>query len=237
MQKNSLVWASIILATGIFLLGKSIKSGIVKFKEMDRTVTVKGLSEREVKADKVTWPLIYKEIGNNPSDMYTNMEKKNALVIAFLKAGGITEQEIIVNPPTITDRQADNYGNEIMNFRYKDTSCIIVTSNNVDRVRSLIRKQKELMKQGIALLTDEYENSITSIQYEFTGFNNIKPAMVEEANKNARTTAKKFAEDANSKVGAIVSAQQGQFSIENRDRNTPYIKKIRVVSTIQYSLE
>ena len=111
MQKNSLVWASIILATGIFLLGKSIKSGIVKFKEMDRTVTVKGLSEREVKADKVTWPLIYKEIGNNPSDMYTNMEKKNALVIAFLKAGGITEQEIIVNPPTITDRQAENYRN------------------------------------------------------------------------------------------------------------------------------
>lgn len=236
MKIKTEIIAAAIIAVGIMQLGISLKQGIVKFKEMDRRITVKGLSEREVKADKVTWPLLYKELGNDPSAMYTNMEIKNQKVISFLKAGGITEDEISVNPPTINDRQADNYGNEIMKFRYKATSSIIVTSKNVEKVRNLIRRQTELMKQGIALVSDEYGDK-NSIQYEFTGLNKIKPEMVEDATKNARITAQKFAEDADSKLDKIITAQQGQFSIENRDENTPYIKKIRVVSTIEYSLE
>ena len=236
MKIKSEIIAAAIIAVGIILLGTSLEDGIVKFKEMDRRITVKGLSEREVKADKVTWPLIYKELGNDPSTMYASMEKKNQKVVLFLKAGGLTDSEINVNPPTINDRQADNYGNEIMKFRYKATGSIIVTSKNVDKVRALIRRQTELMKQGVPLVSEEFGDK-NSIQYEFTGLNKIKPEMVEDATKNARSTAQKFAEDADSKIDKIITAQQGQFSIEDRDANTPYIKKIRVVSTIEYSLE
>ncbi len=235
MKTNTQILSAAIVALGLVLTGIAVRSGIVKFKQLDRVVSVKGLAEREVKADKVTWPLTYKELGNDPSQMYSTLEAKNAKVVAFLKSAGIGDDEISVNPPLITDRQADNYGNEIMNYRYKATSVITVTSGNVDKVRQLMRRTAELMKQGIAIVSEEYGNN--AISYEFTKLNSIKPAMVEEATKNARSTAEKFAADSDSKIGGIRTATQGQFSIEDRDANTPYIKKVRVVSTIEYTLD
>ncbi len=235
MKQNEKIISAIIIAAGIVVMGFALRSGIVTFKDMDRKVTVKGLSEREVKADKVTWPLVYKELGNDPAEMYKLLEYKNRQVVAFLKSAGIKDDDISVNPPVITDRQADNYGNEIMNYRYKAKSVITVTSSDVDKVRSLMRRQSELMKQGIALVSEEYSN--TTVSYEFTGLNKIKPEMIEEATKNARATAQKFADDSESSLGDIRSAQQGQFSIEDRDSNTPYIKRLRVVNTIEYSLK
>ena len=235
MKQTEKIISAIIIAAGIVVMGFALRSGIVTFKDMDRRVTVKGLSEREVKADKVTWPLVYKELGNDPAAMYQLLVYKNRQVVAFLKSAGIKDEDISVNPPVITDRQADNYGNEIMNYRYKAKSVITVTSSDVDKVRSLMRRQSELMKQGIALVSEEYSN--TTVSYEFTGLNKIKPEMIEEATKNARATAQKFADDSESSLGGILSAQQGQFSIEDRDSNTPYIKRLRVANTIEYSLK
>ncbi|MBQ4460638.1 MAG: SIMPL domain-containing protein [Bacteroidaceae bacterium] len=236
MDKSSALLPSAIIALGIVVLGFTVRSGIVTFKDRDRIVSVKGLSEREVKADKVIWPLVYKDLGNDPAEMYRQLEKKNQKIVTFLKSGGLTDSEISVNPPTIVDRQADNYGNEIMNFRYKATSVITVTSPNVDKVRALMNRQAELMKQDIAIVGEEYGGS-NSPSYEFTGLNKIKPEMVEEATKNARITAEKFASDSGSELGDIRSASQGQFSIESRDASTPFMKKVRVVTTLEYTLK
>lgn len=234
METKGIIGAAVITAVGMIIMGMSIANGIVTFKDRDRTVVVKGLSEREMKADKVTWSLTYKEIGNDPAVMYNLLEQKNAKVVAFLKTAGVSDKEISINPAVISDRQADNYGNEIMNYRYKATSVITVTSNDIDKVRQLMRRQAELMKQGIAIVSDEYSSNV---RYEFTGLNKIKQDMVEEATKNAQATAEQFATDTKSDLGDIRSAQQGQFSIEDRDSNTPYIKKIRVVNTMTYSLK
>lgn len=234
MKANDKILPALLIAVAMMIAGFALRSGIVAFKDMDRKVTVKGLAEREVPADKVTWPLMYKEIGNDPAEMYDRMDEKNKKVIAFLKSAGIKDEDISVNPPVISDRQADNYGNEIMNYRYRATSVITVTSSEVEKVRQLMRRQSELMKQGIAIVIEEYGNN--NVVYEFTGFNKIKPEMVEEATRNARATAEKFAEDSDCKIAGITNAQQGQFSIENRDANTPYIKKVRVVNTVEYRL-
>lgn len=234
METKGIIGAAVITAVGMIIMGMSIAKGIVDFKDRDRTVVVKGLSEREMKADKVTWSLTYKEIGNDPAVMYNLLEQKNAKVVAFLKSAGVSDKEISINPAVISDRQADNYGNEIMNYRYKASSVITVTSTDIDKVRQLMRRQAELMKQGIAIVSDEYSSNV---RYEFTGLNKIKQDMVEEATKNAQATAEQFATDTKSGLGDIRSAQQGQFSIEDRDSNTPYIKKIRVVNTMTYSLK
>lgn len=235
-MKNERLISSLIIGVALVIAGTALRSGIVTFKDRDCQVSVKGLAEKEVKANKVTWPLVYKEIGSDPTAMYSTMEQKNTQIVKFLKAGGLTDEEISVNPPIVTDRQADNYGNEMLSYRYKATSIITVTSTNVDRVRTLMRKQTELMKQGIALVAEEYgtENRVT---YEFTGLNDIKPQMVEEATKNARETAEKFAADSQSRLGKISHASQGQFSIEDRDATTPYIKNVRVVVTMDYQLD
>ncbi len=234
-ENKSNIITACILALGLLFGGLAIRSGITTFKDRDRQVTVKGLAEREVKADKVTWPLTYKEIGNDPTEMYNLLEHKNKIIVEWLKSGGVKEDEISVNPPRIMDRQADNYGNEQMRYRYKAISVITVTSKSVDAVRALMKNQSVLMKQGVPIVSEEYGND--NVSYEFTGLNEIKPAMVEEATKNARTTAEKFAADSGSKLGGIFHATQGQFSIEDRDANTPYIKRIRVVNTIDYYLD
>lgn len=234
MKDKNLLFA-VIIALGLAILGADIASGLRSFRTGERIVTVKGLAERDVMADKVVWPLTYKEIGNDPVVMYKVMEEKNQKVVSFLLQGGVQTHEISVNPPTIIDRQADYYGNEIMNFRYKATSVITVTSSEVEKVRKLISDQAVLMKEGIALVKEGYSES--PMVYEFTGLNGIKPEMVEEATRNARLTAEKFAEDSDCKLGKIRSANQGQFSITDRDATTPYIKHIRVVNTIQYELK
>ena len=109
MKQTEKIISAIIIAAGIVVMGFALRSGIVTFKDMDRRVTVKGLSEREVKADKVTWPLVYKDLGNDPAAMYQLLVYKNRQVVAFLKSAGIKDEDISVNPPVITDRQADNY--------------------------------------------------------------------------------------------------------------------------------
>ena len=215
---------SVILAIGLLLLGICIKGGFDSFAERDRSVNVKGLAEEEVPADKVTWPLVYKSLGNDLGALYD-----------FLKEKGISETEISINAPEIIDLKADRYSNqENTAYRYNVTSVITVTSNKVDLIRDLVTEQGELLKRGIAVTGGDYRYNI---QYEYTGLNTIKPKMIEEATKNAREAAEKFAKDSDSKLGKIRHAYQGQFSISDRDANTPYIKKVRVVTTIDYSLE
>ena len=223
------------MAMAIVIFGTIIRSSLDRFADKERVVTVKGLSEREVPADKVVWPLIYKELGNEPAEIYQRIEKKNATVIDFLKKHGLSDEEIMQNPPQVKDSFADSWSHENIVDRYVASSVIIVSSTHVDLVRTIMQKQAELMKMGIALITEEYGSNM--VKYEFAGLNDIKLEMVEESTKNARATAEKFAKDSDSELGKIRRATQGQFSISNRDNNTPYIKNVRVVSTIEYYIK
>ena len=196
---------AIILAVGLSLAGVFVRNGLSEFSSRSRVVTVKGLAEMEVKADKVTWPLTYKVLGNDMVSLYNEIEESNAKIIAFLKSKGVKENEISVNAPEIIDTKAERYNTTVQPYRYNVTTVVTVTSKHVT--------------------------------YDYTSLNDIKPKMIEEATKNARTAAEKFAKDSESSLGSIQRAYQGQFSIENRDPNTPYIKQVRVVTTIDYSLE
>ena len=233
MKTNRIVEAS-ILAFAIIVLGFNLKAGIDHFVDKDRRVTVKGLAEMEVPANKVTWPIVSKEIGNDLPSLYSKINSTNAAIKRFLIAGGLTESEISVNAPVVIDMNAERYGNNQSGYRYNITSVITVTSSKVDLVRKILARQGELLKDGIAIVSGDYDNRI---RYEFVSFKAMKPKMMEEAIANAEKTAQQFATSSKSKLGKIVSADQGQFSIDDRDSNTPYIKKVRVVSTVTYALK
>lgn len=230
----SRVTESVILAVGIVILGKFIKQGIDGFTNKDRVVTVKGLAEKEVDADKVTWPILTKELGNDLPELYERINVTNAKVKDFLKQHGVKDAEISVNAPVVIDLNADQWNNNQRSFRYNITSVVTVTSSNVKLIRSIIARQGELLKQGVAVVDGGYENRIS---YEFVAFREMKPEMMKEAIRNAELTARQFAESSNSELDKIMRADQGQFSIEPRDQNTPYIKKVRVVTTVTYSLK
>ncbi|TGX82251.1 SIMPL domain-containing protein [Palleniella muris] len=234
MCKNEGIIRSAILAVSIVVLGLSIKAGIDNYAEKDRTVTVKGLAEKEVAADKVTWPIPTKELGNDLPELYSRINATTSKVTAFLKQNGVKDSEISVNAPVVIDLNADQYRTNTNGYRYNVTSVITVTSNNVKLVRGIMARQGELLKQGVAIVDGGYQNTV---QYEYVAFQQMKPKMMQEAIKNARLTAEQFAENSNSSIGKIHTAGQGQFSIEDRDQNTPYIKKVRVVTTVTYTLE
>lgn len=224
----------LFVCVGLIVLGIFIRYGLTHLNDSHRIVSVRGLCEREVKANKVTWPIVSKEVGNYLPSIFNNIEYTNKLIISFLKDNGIEDHEISINPPAVIDLQADRYSYNQNPYRYNVTNVVVVTSSKIEKVNELIKKQAELLKQGIAVVAGDYQYQTI---YEYTDLNAIKPEMIAEATLNAREAADKFAEDSGSKVGRIQTASQGQFSIEDRDQYTPYIKKIRVVSSIIYYLE
>lgn len=223
-----------LIALGLLFLGVFIKGGFQSISSNSRVVTVRGLCEKEVMANKVTWPIVSKEVGNDLSTIYRNIQSTDSAIVRFLRSNGIAESEIAVNAPQVVDLQADRYNSGNVPYRYNVTTVVVVTSSKVEAVNKLMTRQTDLLKEGIAIVAGDYNYQTT---YEYTGLNNIKPAMIAEATKNAREAARKFAEDSDSRLGKIKTASQGQFSIEDRDQYTPYIKRVRVVSTIEYFLK
>lgn len=225
---------SAILAVGLALLGVFVYNGINSLAKRDRVVSVRGLAEKEVQADRVIWPLAYKTVGDDLGSVYRDISSANKKIQTFLIKNGIKASDITNGAPQVNDLWTNEYRDNVNRQRYNATSVTTVSSSDVAKVRALMTRTGELLSQGIAIAPNDYNYPI---QFDFTSLNKIKPQMIEQATKNAREAAEKFAKDSESKLGKIKSAQQGLFSIENRDSNTPYIKEVRVVTTVDYYLD
>ncbi|APE02789.1 hypothetical protein BM526_13560 [Alteromonas mediterranea] len=232
------IGAAIVIALGmviaVSLLGVQVSSAMNNMQSWDRVVTVKGLSEREYIADQVIWPIQFVDAGNDLAQLYEHIEKNSIKVASFLEDKGIPAESITIGKPEINDKLAQQYGSsEKAPFRYSAIQTVTVFSNEVEKVRELMQQIGELIKTGIVLSEQSYR---AQPDYVFTRLNDVKPTMIEEATLNAREVAEKFAKDSKSTLGKIKRANQGQFSISSRDSHHPHIKKVRVVSTIQYTL-
>ncbi|MDE6503456.1 MAG: SIMPL domain-containing protein, partial [Muribaculaceae bacterium] len=177
--------------------------------------------------------IAFTTLGDNLPSLYDQVTATNKVITEFLTSNGIDPSEISVGQTTVFDRDAERYGPRTQPYRFTLTSVLVISSGKVPIVKDLIKRQGELIKKGISIDTSYQYQTI----YEFTGLNDIKPEMIAEATNAAREAAVKFAEDSDSKLGKIKTASQGQFSIEDRDQYTPYIKTVRVVNSITYYLD
>jgi len=230
--------AKLSLSIGVIvaslILSVSLYASIERFKQFDRVVSVKGLAEQEHIADIVIWPIQFVSASNDLEDLYLQMEKNTDKIRAYLLLNGLTEEELSQSAPAINDRSAQQYGSNTRNeYRYTAQQTVTVYSKRIEEVRSLMSSLSVLGKQGIVFVGNSYQSQT---EFLFDRLNDIKPGMIEEATKNAREVAQKFAQDSNSELGKIKRASQGQFSIRERDKNNPHIKKIRVVTTVEYYL-
>lgn len=224
----------VCIALGLAALGGLLGQSALRFKEYERTVTVKGLSEREVPANIVLWPIQFTVSDNDLSRLHATLDAQATQIRDALVARSISPSAITLGASSVIDKLAQSYGNPgPIPFRYTATRTISVYSTEVDVVRRARPAVTELGKTGIVFANNAYENQT---QYLFTQLNDLKPEMVEEATRNARAVASKFAADSESRLGKIKRANQGQFSINSRDSQTPHIKKVRIVSTVEYYL-
>lgn len=219
---------------GLLVLGYLLSDAAIQFKMYDRSVAVKGLSEREFDADIVIWPIQFTVADNDLANLYSTIDGHAARIRDFLRQNGIPQEEITMAAPAITDKSAQQYGNnDGAEFRYTAVQTVTVYSSNIAGVRKVMGLLSGLGKQGIVFTGGDYQSQT---EYLFTRLNDVKPEMIEEATTKAREVAQKFATDSNSALGKIKSASQGQFTIDDRDKNNPHIKRVRVVSTVEYYL-
>jgi uncharacterized protein len=232
------------LVVGGWVLGSEIKD----IKLADRYVTVKGLVERTVKSDMAIWPVSFKEAGNDLSQVFAKSQADKEAVLKFFAAQGVTANEISVGQIKVTDKLANEYSGNNNGPRYIVEQTVTVQSGDVDKIAKAGEKTAELVQVGIVVGGSEGQGGI---KYKFNGLNALKPDMITEATRNARSSADRFAADSGSQVGSIKSASQGVFSISAADSvstgggdegggaengDASMMKKVRVVATVDYYL-
>ncbi len=238
-MERSQFWSSavsgIAIGVGVCVAGLSMSHALFEARSSARSVSVKGLAEREVGADLVVWPLTFESMSNDLNDLQTQVETKRLAIRRYLEAAGFDGTEISQSAPRIRDTQSEVvYGQATApKFRYIAQATLTLRTNKVAVVKEAIEKAGDLIGKGIVLVGENYGRTT---EFLFTGLNEIKPAMIEEATKNARKAAEQFAKDSGSKVGKIRSASQGLFTITDRDMNSPDRKNVRVVTTVEYYL-
>ncbi|CEA06058.1 hypothetical protein BN1049_02435 [Pseudomonas saudimassiliensis] len=226
------VVAAALLALALAFMAVSIKTGLLQFRDADRVVSVKGLAERTVAADLALWPINFTVMGDSLDVLQSDIETQQDLIRSFLLLKGFAEADLQLSMPKITDQHANLYGSNMPPQRYRAEVTVLVRTSDIDKVRSGMQSVGELVKSGVAL-TQSYEHQP---QFIFTQLNSIKPEMIALATQEARAAADQFARDAGAEVGSIRRASQGYFSIEDVDPYTPETKKVRVVTSVDYSL-
>jgi len=236
-----LLGAVAIFAFGLTTSGYALGDGLRRSKMAEhRSVTVRGVSERNVTADLATWSVNFSHEGTELAPVQQSVEQQASAIRAFFKRSGFRAEEISDTDVTLSREQPhDRDGNPIGPQKLTVSRSIQLRTNDVMKARAAYASQAELLRDGVEL-------SGTSISYTFTGLNGLKPQMIAEATRNARESAEQFARDSGVDVGKIKSASQGYFSVGARDGedcddcgssggSTPF-QKVRVVTTVDYDL-
>lgn len=247
MKTNNIWIIAIALVVSFGINALFIGRALQRFKAEDRSVSVKGFSEREVKADLAVW-LIQTRIANN--DLIESgkaIEEAKTKVIAFMLQNQIKQEEIIVEGIGVTDKKAQQFDNYQQNiaYRYLITQNFQIRSNNVELIQKVSRMTGELLQVGVFVSNSNYGNPL---QFYFTKLNDIKPEMISEATQNARKAAVQFAIENDSKLGRLKKVNQGLFTIVDRTASlssgeggyaagtNDLYKKVRVVISAEYSI-
>jgi hypothetical protein len=231
--------AAALLATGIGLAGWFTAEGLREARTGDRFVTVKGLAEREVKADLALWPMRFVATSNALDEAQAKSRADAEAIVAFLTEAGIGRDEIAVQSLEVTDLLAQAYRSGPVESRFIVTQTLMVRSGDVDRIAAASQNVGDLVARGVVL---SGEGQAAGPAFVFTGLNAIKPDMIAQATRDARAAGEQFAADSGSRLGGIRSASQGLFQILPRDaapgemESRQINKTVRVVTTIEYAL-
>ena len=227
-KKNLIQGVSIVAAA--LVLGLFMVCTVKTLKSYDDTVKVRGLCEREVPADRVVYRISYNEKSNSLADLRNIVREHNEAIVKLLKQAGFNDDEIKVGNASYDDRYTWANNTSQITFRYQASQTVTVFTKNLDLVRKVQQTlETDLVNQNI--LANSYAD------YQYLGLNDIKPSMIAESLENARTAADESAKNSHSHIGKMRTASQGYFEVEDLDENTPQVKKVRVVTTVEYYLK
>jgi hypothetical protein len=234
-------FAALLVALGIALAGGLIGRGFVQSRTADRSVSVKGVAERDIEADIALWTLRHVATGDDLSGVQARIGKNHKAILDFLGRHGIDPSAAQLQGLDVEDRHAQSWVSGPVQTRFVVTQTVIVRSGEPATVRAASQAVGELVDAGVVLAGGG--GWATGPTYLFTKLNDFKPEMIAEATTAARAAAEKFAQDSGADLGGIRRANQGVFEILPRDRSpgvteeTQLEKTLRVVTTVEYLLE
>jgi uncharacterized protein len=231
-SRISLVVSAALVALGFTTAGYFVGQGISERGAGRRIISVKGLSEREVPASVATWTIGYSSTGNDLGEINKKLADSTKAVVAFLKDAGFAETDLAVQPPSLHDTSMDVREKDTPPppERYRADQSVLLRTSKVDAIKPALASASNLMVSGVLLSGKSEPN------YIFNQVNEIKPAMIQEATKNARIAAEQFSRDSQTTLGKLRNATQGWFQVENRDAATPERKIVRVVVDVEYEI-
>lgn len=234
---------AVIMAVAITLAGFLAGNGFARARSADRYVTVKGVSEREAKADVAIWPLSVVGADNTLAAAHAKLATSITGVRQFLARNGIDTAQIELTGFSVSDALAQEYGPERQpTNRYIIRETLMVRSQRPDLVLAASQRIGELAAIGVVVSSPD-RGSGGGPTFVFTGLNKLKPPMIAEATARAREGAEQFARDSHSDLAGIRRANQGVFEILPRDQapgigaESQINKLVRVVSTVEYLLK
>ena len=222
--------AAALLAIGLVLAGWFAAGGMKHLRIADRFVVVKGSAEQIVEADRVVWPLPHSVGGNDLAQVQRELDANTAVIRRFFVDAGFDADDIMVSPPSLEDRWAWAYGDNRPAERFRYSTTVTLRTDDVPKALEVLRRSGELVSKGVMI------GEGSAPEFDYTHLNDIKPGLIAEATAAARDSAVQFAKDSGSRLGGIRSANQGVVSIDDRDQSSPQVKRVRVVTTVQYFL-
>jgi hypothetical protein len=236
---------SLILALGIAFAGLLAGAGFARGRAADRYVTVKGVAEREVRADLAIWPLQLVGSDNDLATAQAKLARSVAGVRQFLARHGIDTTQAQLTGFSVADATTNQFSSDRQATRYVIRETMIVRSSKPDEVLAASQQIGELAAIGVVVSSGtggEYGPG-GGPTFVFSGLNALKPAMIADATARAREAAEQFARDSRSPLAGIRTANQGVFEILPRDQapgisqESQITKVVRVVSTVEYFLK
>jgi hypothetical protein len=231
-ERSSLILSALLISLGLTAAGFFIGQGISGRNSGQRTISVKGLSEREVPASVATWTVDYSATGNDLAEINQKLADSTKAVLAFLKGAGFEETDLAIQPPSIHDTSMDvrDKDSPPPPERYRSNQSVLLRTAKVDTIKPALASASNLMMSGVLLSGKAQPN------YIYNQLNDIKPGMIQEATKNARIAAEQFSRDSQTALGKLRNASQGWFQVEDRDAATPERKIVRVVVDVAYEV-
>jgi hypothetical protein len=233
LTPGAAICSAFVIGLGVASGGFFIGHGISGRNQSDRSVSVKGLSEREVPASFAIWSISYAATGNDVGEINSKLRDSTKAVLAFLKESGFDEKEMAVQPPALKDTSMEPRDKDAPAppERYKANQAVLLRSSKVDLIKPALASASNMMMSGVILAGGGHPN------YVFNQVNEIKPGMIQEATMNARIAAEQFSKDSQTTLGKLRNASQGWFQVEDRDAATPESKTVRVIVEVEYEVK
>ncbi len=217
-MKNNL--SSILFAISIIISAYLLGNAVINRNRPQGTIHVTGLGEKNFSSDLIVWEGNFTRESKDLKAAYADLEKDRKAVTDYLKSKGISADQLVFNAVSTLPQYEQHYsssgnysGQTFMGYQLSQS--LVIESKEVEKVEKISREITELLNQGITFYSQPP-------RYYYTQLESLKLEMVAKATEDGRVRAERIAENSNSNLGDLITANMGVFQITGQNSGEDY---------------